>query len=183
MVEHVAPRDTPTADGAHYRYRAHPPLTWIVAAIAVTVPAIAFGGAFGPHRYWLLLWLGVCAALAIGVERRFARWVTLTPDLRLSVRGSGQDIDVDVRQLKEIRISPVARLAGWSARVHYADRWFRLWSDVQYVSGPADHTGLRPERWSGQGFRDLVYRLSIANPDLVVRGVRPPSWARRAPRF
>ncbi|TDB94107.1 hypothetical protein [Actinomadura sp. 7K534] len=108
---------------------------------------------------------------------RVSRMVTLSPDLRMSVRGLGKNVEVDVRQIREVTISPVARLVGGSARVHWEGGSFRLGSRVRYLSGPADRTGLRPGRWSTQGFRDLVYRLSLANPELTVRGVHPPSWA------
>lgn len=180
-MDDVASGDMVTTGEAQYLYRANPPLIWVIAAVAVTTPPILMGGAFGPNWHWALLWWVVCAGLALGVERYGLRRVILTPDLRLRVRGRKQavEIDVDVRQLEEISLSPIARWTGGHARVRWQGGSFRLWSDVQYVSGPADQTGLRPGRWSRDGFRDLVYRLRLANPNLVVRGVRPPSWAWR----
>lgn len=183
MAEHMVPRDAHMAETSQYRYRANPRLGELACSLLWVVPVILMGGFIGPNWYWAILWGLVCLGFAFAAERLLVRRVTLSPDLRMSVRGLGQDLEVDVRQLKEIRLSRLARVLGGSARVRWEGGSFRLWSTVSYVSGPADRTGLRPgRRWSGEGLNDLVYRLRLANPQLVVRGVRPPSWAWRVPQ-
>ncbi|WP_165970567.1 hypothetical protein [Actinomadura sp. 6K520] len=176
MTEHLAARDTGAAGPWHYQYRAYPPSSSFFAAPIAVVTGSIITGFFGAGFHWVLLWYLVCMALAFFLEDRVSRRVVLSPDLRMSVRGLGRDVEVDVRQIQEVRFSPVARLVGGSARVHWEGGSFRLSSRMRYLAGPADGTGLRPGRWSGDGFRDLVYRLSLANPGMIVRGVRPPSW-------
>jgi hypothetical protein len=78
--------------------------------------------------------------------------------------------------------SPKYGCCCWASVPRGPDRTFRLSTNVRYLSGPADRTGLKPGRWSSEDFRDLVYRMRLVNPELSVRRVRPPSWVQPQPR-
>ncbi|MEU8342555.1 hypothetical protein AB0C74_12740 [Spirillospora sp. NPDC048832] len=168
------------APGYALNYECAPPrgLTFLALALVIGVLCALVSPAMdaGVPTFWLTTASALAGAL---VSSGPARRAALTDRGRLVVTGFGQRVDVDARGITAVTVSRWARLGFAPAVVHWTGGRFPIWRSMRYTPEP------RRSRWSplhvtghgGKDFGDLVYRLRLCNPALVVEGVRPPAWA------
>lgn len=167
------------AAGSSLHYHASPPaglsllvlLLTIGALITLVWPALDAG----MPTFWLNLAAAVTGSLVMSLpERR----VALTDGGRLLITGFGQHVDVHASRIIAISVPRRARLGFGFAVLHWDGGKVQIWQTMKYVPEPRS-------RWSfkyvsgrgGKDFGDLVYRLRVHNPALVIEGVKPPPWA------
>lgn len=180
MIRRIVRRADEAADRP-LCYRAYPPLGVVLPILLVVAVPVALSVAWlldftgGPYN-WQSALTGILLVVLLNEIPR--RKVMLSADGRLTITGIGRRVDVDARRLTAIRVTGRARKGFVGAVFVWDGGRFRLWPSMRRHPDPAPWylKGRRPESVS-EDFRDLVYRLCLANPGMTIEGVAPPADA------
>ncbi|TDC86061.1 hypothetical protein [Actinomadura sp. 7K507] len=177
MAERTSRRPDEAA-GHSLHYESAPPsgliLLGLVLAVGALIPPAFQALEAGVPSYVISL-----VGVFIGVLPNFLRRrVTLTADRRLVITGFRQHVDVDASRINAITVSRRGRLKFGSAVAHWDGGKFPIWQAMRYTPVPRSSWSLKyVSGRGGKDFGDMVYRLRVPNPALIIDGVEPPAWA------
>lgn len=163
---------------AQHRYRVAPLESWYLIVMPLGIAALVSA----PISIW---WQLVCLAVLMMVlfavmtalVHFFGSDIVLSEDGRLSISGPRRQVRLDVGRLIEVRVPKRASHGLGRALIRWDEGELRI--GARAIRRPGKAHRLRVLLFSGwltEDFRDFVYRLHLANPNLEVDGVRPPVW-------
>lgn len=178
MTEGVS-RRSDEVPGSSLHYQASPPaglgFLALLLAIGTLVALVSPALDAGLPNFWLTFAAASTGALITSVpERR----VVLTEGGRLLITGFGQHVDIHAGRILAVGLPRRARLGFGFAVLRWDGGKLKVWQTMKYA--PEQRSRWSFKHVSGHGgkdFGDLVYRLRLHNPALVIEGVEPPPWA------